>query len=144
MKKGQAANETAIVIGIMLLFLIAFVAIISDKFIVAADDRSKGLADDLADVIDSELSLAATAQDGYSRTFALPASLDGNEYRLLLYNKSSTGSNFTQFVVSINISGAEYSTVRITPENIEGTLSVGDNLVRKQNGMVNVNGPIGS
>lgn len=144
MKKGQAANETAIVIGIMLLFMITFVAVISDKFVVAADNRIRGLADDLADVIDSELSLAATTQDGYSRVFSLPASLDGNDYTLMLYNKSNTASNFTQLVVSISVSGAEYSTVRITPENIVGALSVGDNLVRNQNGMVNVTGPIGS
>ncbi len=142
MKKGQAANETAIVIGVMLLFLISFVAVISDKFVAAADNRIKGLAEDLADVVDSELSIASSAQDGYSRVFSLPASLDGNGYSLLLYNKSNTNSNFTQFVVSINVSGAEYSTVRVTPENIEGTLSAGDNFVRKRNGIVNVTPPL--
>lgn len=130
------------VIGVMVLFLISFVAVISDKFVVAADNRIKSLADDLADVVDSELSIAAAAQDGYSRVFSLPASLNGNGYGLLFYDQSDTLSNFTQFVVSINISGAEYSAVRIAPENIEGVLSVGDNLVRKRNGIVNVTPPL--
>lgn len=142
MKKGQAANETAMVIGVMLLFLISFVAIISDEFVAAADNRIKSLADELADVVDSELSIAAAAQDGYSRVFSLPASLDGNGYGILLYNQSNTRSNFTQFVVNMSISGVEYSTVRITPENIKGVLSVGDNFVRKQNGIVNVTPPL--
>ncbi len=142
MKKGQAANETAAVIGVMLLFLISFIAIISDKFVVAADNRIRNLADDLADVVDSELSLASAAQDGYSRVFSLPASIEGNGYSILFYNQSNTLSNFTQLVVSMNISGVEYSTVRITPENIRGAVSVGDNLVRKRNGLVNVTPPL--
>ncbi len=144
MKKGQTANETAIIIGVMLLFLIAFVAVISDKLVAASENRIRNLADDLADVIDSELSLAASAQDGYSRMFSLPDSLDGKDYGVLFYNQSATGSNFTQLVVTMSISGVEYSTVRVTPENIEGNISIGDNFVRKQNGMVNVTGPIGS
>lgn len=141
-KKGQAANETAIVIGIMLLFMIAFFAVVSDKFVVAADARSKALADDVADVIKSELDLAASAQDGYSRIFSLPASLDGNGYGLLLYNKSNTGANFTQFVVNMSVSGVDYSTVRIVPDNIVGVLSAGENFVRKQAGIVNVTPPL--
>ncbi len=143
MKKGQAANETAMVIGFMVLFFISFFAVISDKFVAAADNRIKSLADDLADVVDSELSIAATTQEGYSRVFTLPASLDGKDYGVLFYNRSNTRSNFTQFVVSMSISGIEYSTARITPENIEGVLSVGDNLVRKRNGMVNLTKPLG-
>ncbi len=143
MKKGQAANETAIVIGIMLLFTIAFFAVISDKFVAAADSRSKALADDVADVIKSELDLAASAQDGYSRMFTLPDSLDGSEYSLLLYNKSNTASNFTQFVVNMSVSGVDYSTVRLVPDNILGVLSVGDNFLRKRNGIVNVTPPLG-
>ncbi len=141
-KRGQAANETAIVIGVMVLFLISFIAVISDKFVVAANNRIKSLADDLADVVDSELSLASAAQDGYSRMFTLPDSLDGNDYGVLFYNRTNTLSNFTQLVVNMSISGADYSTVRITPENIEGVLSVGDNLVRKQGGIVNVTPPL--
>ncbi len=122
----------------MILFTIAFVSVISEKLISATDDRARNLADDLLDVVDSELSLASFSQDGYSRVFTLPASLDGSEYGILFYNKSNTMSNFTQLVLTTAISGVDYSTVRILPENIIGSVSTGDNFVRKHNGMVNI------
>jgi len=138
MKQGQAANETALIIGFMTLFLIAFLAVISDKLVIATDDRTKELAEDLADVIESELILAANAQEGYSRIFTLPFSLDGKPYTLVFYNKTNTNANFTQMTVGIDISGAEYNAFRVLPDNIQGTLSIGDNFVRKHEGIVNV------
>jgi len=138
MKRAQAANETALIIGFMTLFLIAFLAVISDKLVIATDGRTKEMAEDLADVIESELILAANAQEGYSRVFTLPFSLDGKPYTLVFYNKTNTEANFTQMTVGIDITGAEYNAFRVLPANIRGTLSIGDNFVRKHEGIVNV------
>ncbi|MBS3133050.1 hypothetical protein J4470_02890 [Candidatus Woesearchaeota archaeon] len=141
-KKGQAANETALIMGFMTLFLIAFLAVISDKLFIATDDRAKEIAEDLADVIESELVLAANSQDGYSRIFTLPFSLDGKPYRLSFYNASNTEANFTHMEVGINVTGGEYTAFRVLPKNIQGTLGVGDNFARKHEGFVNVSAPL--
>jgi len=142
MRKAQAANETAIIIGFMIFFLIAFLAVVSDKLVVATDDRAKEIIEDLADVVESELSLAANAQDGYSRIFTLPEALDGKTYTILFYNKSTTGANFTQFLITVNVTGGEYNALRVLPDNILGTLSTGDNFVRKHDGIVNLTVPL--
>lgn len=141
MKKAQAANETALIIGFMTLFLIVFMTVISDKLFSATDDRTREIVEDLADVIESELVLAANAQEGYSRTFTLPFSLDGRPYTLQFFNVSDTGADFTQLVVGINVTGGEYTAFRILPSNIRATLAVGDNFVRKHQGIVNVTAP---
>ena len=138
MKNAQAANEAAIIIGFMTLFLIIFLGAISDKLISATDVRTRALADDLADVIESELILAANAEDGYSRTFTLAPLLDGKAYLIEFYNRSNTNANFTQLVITVNVTGGEHSAVKVLPDNIIGTIATGDNLLRKQDGIVNV------
>ncbi|MAG15463.1 hypothetical protein CMO88_00205 [Candidatus Woesearchaeota archaeon] len=147
MKKAQAANEAALIIAFMTLFLIAFLAAISDKLVTATDDRDKEVAEDLADVIESELTMAVNAKNGYSRMFALPFSLDGKSYKLSFHNKSnlktSSGgtdtANFTMAIVMLDISGGEYSTIRLLPENIIGSFRLGDNFIEKQDDFVGVN-----
>ena len=138
MKKAQVANETALIIGFMTLFLIIFMAVISDKLVSATDDRTRETVEDLADVIESELVLAANSEEGYSRTFTLPFSLDGRPYSLRFFNISDTDANFTQLVVGIDVTGGEYTAFRVLPSNIRATLAVGDNFVRKHQGIVNV------
>ena len=138
MRKAQAANETALIVAFMTLFLIVFLAAVSQKLVIATDDRTRGLAEDLADVIESELTLASSAQEGYSRTFQLPFSLDGKQYSILFYDKASTGASFTMVVVRIPLSGGEYTASRVLPDNILGTLSPGNNLVTNAAGSATV------
>jgi hypothetical protein len=142
MRKGQAANEIAIIIGIMILFLIAFMSVLGDQFVSVTDDRTKQLAEDLADVAESELVTASNAQDGYSRMFSLPPYLDGATYAIVLNNASTLGANFSSVLVSINTSNGEYSAMRILPGNVLGAFSEGANMVRKRNGLVNLTAPL--
>ena len=142
MKKGQAANELAMVLGIMILFLVAFLAVLGDRLVVATDDRARGLAEDIAEVIESELVLAANAQDGYSRVFTLPESLDGMPYALVLLNRTNTEANFSEVVLTVNTSSGEYTAIKVLPDNIFGAFSLGSNLVRKRNGLVNLTPPL--
>lgn len=144
MKRAQSALEAAIIIGIMTFFLIVFLLVISDKVAIATDDRTKEIAEDLADVIEAELMLAANAQNGYIRTMSLPFSLDGKPYHMFFYNRSNTEANFTQFTVNVPITGGNYTVLRVMPDYIVGNLRVGDNLVRKAFGFVNITMPIQS
>ena len=147
MKRGQAANEAAMIIGLMTLFLIAFLAVISDRVIVATNDRNKEVAEDLADVIESELVLAANAQEGYSRLFQLPPTLDGIPYTMIFHNKSDLDSaptttdtaDFTMATVVLQMTSGDYNSIRLLPDNIIGSFRIGNNYVRKLNGFVSLN-----
>jgi hypothetical protein len=141
MKKSQAANEVAIVLGFITLFLIVFISVMADRLVIATDDRTKQITEDFADVVESELSLAANAQNGYSRMFTLTASLEGKQYTILFQNQSNTNANFTQFTITVNVTGGEYNALRVLPDNIVGTLSAGDNFVRKKDNIVNITQP---
>lgn len=143
MGKGQAANEIAIIIGIMIMFLIAFMSVLGDQFVSVTDDRTRQVAEDLADVVEFELVTASNAQDGYSRSFTLPPFLDGAPYTIKLYNSSTLGTNFSSVLITINTSNGEYSAMRILPGNIIGGFSEEHNLLRKQGGLVNLTAPLG-
>ena len=141
MKNAQAANEVAIILGFITLFLIVFISVMADRLVVATDDRTKQITEDLADVVESELSLAANAQNGYSRLFTLTATLYGQPYTILFQNQSNTNANFTQFIITVNVTGGQYNALRVLPDNIVGTLSIGDNFVRKHDNIVNIMPP---
>lgn len=140
MKKAQAANETVMIIAFMTLVLILFLAVASDKLSSIQQDRTKALAEDLADVIETELSIAANAQNGYARTFSLPPDIDGESYELILYNTTQTNAKFTQLTVIMQLPGGNHQVTRVLPENIQGALNIGKNSVSKEAGMVNVTG----
>ena len=66
MRKGQSSNEITIIIGIMVVFLIAFLGVLGNNFTSVATDRTKVSADELADSIERVLVQAALSQDGFS------------------------------------------------------------------------------
>lgn len=152
MKRAQAANETAIIIAFMTLFLTVFLAAVSEKLVVATDERTKELAEDLSDVIESELTIASNAQEGYERIFSLPSLLDGKDYTPWFYAKSElkTGldpentdtADYTMATLTIEVGGGNYNTVRLLPENIVGNLEKQDNFVRKRRGIAELNLPV--
>jgi len=142
MKKSQASNEAVIIIGFMVLFLILFMGVLSQRLSSVSDDRIRQLAEDLADVIESELFFAATVEDGYSREFVLPPRLDYIPYILEFNNQVDTGANFTQLILTADLGGKEYNIVRILPSSIRGELDVGRNKVTKTGGSINISSSV--
>ncbi|MBI2663845.1 hypothetical protein HYX10_00700 [Candidatus Woesearchaeota archaeon] len=143
MRNAQSANETAMIIAVMTLFLIAFLSVMSDRFIIVSDGRTRQSAEDLADAVEAELVLAANAQDGYSRIFSTPGAIDGRQYYIVFYNTSSTGADFTQLVIGVNVTGGEYQAVRILPANLKGNINpASDIFISKLDGVVNATPPL--
>jgi hypothetical protein len=141
MKKGQAANEMAAIIGFMTLFVILIMGAVGGKLLTANDNSITQIADDVADVVESELSLAASAEDGYIREFTLPSTISNIPYSITLLNASATKGNFSAFNITLAISTGVYERVKVMPANVVGTLAVGKNRVVKNLGTANVTQP---
>ena len=77
--------------------------------------------------IQSEISLAAYTEDGYSRVFEIP-----NKLEIFDYNISIINNSFVYAESANNLFIARLSTVN-------GTVNKGDNLITKQNGKIRIN-----
>ena len=142
MKKAQAANEAAIVIGLMTMFLIIFIAVMADQLLVAIDGRATEVAGDLSLVINSEFLLANRAEEGYSRTFEIPPNIRGRPYTLVLDEENRVDDkNLSQLVLTIEglSSGNEQQIVKVLPENVSGTIETGTiHCITKSEGKIRV------
>jgi hypothetical protein len=133
-RKSQVAAEAAMIISFMTLAFIIFFFAISDQFISISENKRDGLVTDLGTVIQAEISLAATAADGYYRTLLLPSTLNGMPYNISLFNATALNTNFS--VVVINVSG--YQHVINLPKATGGNISTGQNTIVKARGNITV------
>jgi len=136
MKKGQASNEVAMIIGFMTFFLVLLMGVVSQELSSASDERSRQAVDELADVIEAELLLAYNAENGYERRLTLPIQLEGN-YSVSIFNTTATETNFSELILKSGIAGG-YEIVKILPGGIVGGVEPGPNRIRKMNNVVNV------
>lgn len=125
MKKAQAANEAAVIIGLMTMFLIIFIAVMADQLLVAIDKRAAVVAEDLSETINSEIVIASKSEEGYTRTFEIPPTIRGKDYNITLYNATAT-QLIPQLGLIINLSeGNQHSIVKVLPENVSGVIQKG-------------------
>jgi hypothetical protein len=78
--------EFVVLAAFMLLFFLVVTIGIQNQLLQAHVSRNEELVSELASVINNEAVLAASVEDGYSRSFTLPALLDSSEYYLQLYD----------------------------------------------------------
>lgn len=129
-RKAQSAIEflsiSAGVLFFTMLFIFAIQSNISDKI---SENRDVALRE-VANNVVMEINLASSASDGYSRVFTLPATIvNGVEYNVslqqgLVYATTADGRNSLALPVF----------------NVNGSLVEGNNLIRKSNGVVYLNG----
>jgi len=121
--KGQIAVEFSIMVMLAFVFL-GVVLIISLFYLERAhDQRLQRGVEDVADQAQQELLLAAAVEDGYTRTFTLPDTIDGSSYDL-----SNTATTLT-----IEADDVIYN--RDIP-NVTGSLGKGTNTVRRIDGAI--------
>jgi len=117
------------------LFLIIIVYMVSLIFTVVSLNQERDinyqreylLLKDVGLKIQSEISLAAYTEDGYSRVFEIP-----NKLEIFDYNISIINNSFVYAESANNLFIARLSTVN-------GTVNKGDNLITKQNGKIRIN-----
>lgn len=127
-RRGQLSIEFVIFIAMGLLIMVSFLYIINEKESQLRDKRQLLLLKDLAYKIQSELDTASIVEDGYSRNFTLPISLEGLDYDVII-----TNGYLAVFSEKFDV----YSSVPPIPGNINKSF----NSIRKENGTICLNTP---
>lgn len=137
-KKGQSANEAAVLITFLTFFLIVTLAAISDDIITASDNNYKTLIQDVADVIEQEARIAFSSENGYYHAFTLPAQLNGQPYITSILNSSliSSQANMTIIAVASKRPNVQINVTKVLPREVLGNLVRGQNTVRKEQSRV--------
>ncbi|MBI5881392.1 hypothetical protein HZB90_04640 [archaeon] len=124
--KAQVAFEFVVLVSILFGVLLIFTSFVRDNFKEVQTDTDYFKLKDVAISVKSELNLAVALEDGYQRAFFIPLTIDGLEYNI-------TRDNGYLMFASAN---AEYS-VNVPPYT--GTLQKGNNFIRKEDGVIEVN-----
>lgn len=146
-RRGQSSFEMAMLFTFMLATLIAFMLVIGNRYVAAQQNKMKTSLDNVKETIDIEMRIGATAQNGYVRSFTVPHKVLGLPIAVSFYNATRLGapgspSNFSEVDLKYLNTSDAYETFIILPDNIDGNVSIGENQMRKINGVLYVH-PVG-
>ncbi len=127
----------------MILALTLFLIAIGNQYVTIQESRTRGQLQDVADMLETELSVAATAQGGYYRMFYVPQKAGGLDYYVRFVDAVALGSpgnpaNYTEVDLGLVNSSVKYETYFFLPENVIGTLGKGAVELKKRRGVLNM------
>lgn len=125
MPKAQSAVEFIFLASFMLLVIVGFFAVTSSKTLEAQEEGNKKIAETIADIAFKEIEIAQSVNDGYTRNFTMPPTINGIIYSIQLIDNK-------ELVVKY----VDYEFVKFIPANISGNISKGVNIISKANGIV--------
>ena len=126
--KSQSATEFIVLASFMLLVILGFFAVTSSKILEAKDEGNKKIAEDIADFAYREIDIAKSVNDGYSRIFSMPPSVNGINYTISIIDNKE---------LVVNYLDNEY--VKFLPYNVTGNIAKGNNKISKNNGLISIN-----
>lgn len=139
MKKAQSSVEIVLLIGFIFLVFNIFLLVIAQRMVDVQKQKDRELIEDMSFVIESEITLAAGVEDGYSRVFQIPKTLKGINYSVKLINSSTMKSNYSKLVLKYVNFTKSYETVKTLPKNVDGVIYKGENNIVKKDGIVYLN-----
>ena len=125
MRKAQSAVEFIFLVSFMLLVIVGFFAITSSKTLEAQEEGNKKIAETISDMAFKEIEIAQSVNDGYTRYFTMPPTVNGISYSIWIIDNK-------ELVVKY----ADYEYVKFIPANISGNISIGINRLEKSNGII--------
>ncbi len=125
-KKAQTAIEFVVIFGMVLLFFIAFFAVIQSNIEEKNQEKKRIIAQNIGLGVQDEINLAAGSSEGYYREFYIPKNIIGYEYEI------SIEENF------ILISGDKLAMSFKIPL-ITGSIKKEINIIQKKEGIVYLN-----
>ena len=140
-KKAQSSVEVAAIITFMLLTMIIFLIVITDRLVEQQEKKYAVMLDELGDVIEAELELAGSVEDGYNRGFYVQPVLRGRDYDIEFYNSTTMKTNYSKLVMYY-LDDEQDQHIKILPKKAVGNVIKGDNVVVKSDGVAFVNWPI--
>ena len=127
-KRGQSAIEFMIISGVVIFMFLTYSFFIQSKIADKGFERRDLLTQEVANTIKDEINLALEATDGYSRTFNLANTILNADYNAtidgdLVYVRTLDGKH----------------AIAVPVANVAGQLIIGDNTIRKSNGVIYLN-----
>ena len=140
-KKGQSANEAALIISFLTFFMIITLASVADNLVQATDNNYRSDILDLADVLEQEGLTAFASEEGYFHKFTLPPTINGQPYALSIINSTSLSGvggqgNITLISVASKRQNFPLNITKVLPRDVRGNLVRGTNTVIKSKGIV--------
>ena len=82
--KSQSAIEFIVLASFMLLAILGFFAVTSSKVLQASEEANKKIAQDIAEYAYREIEMAKGVNDGYTRVFSMPQTVNGIAYSITI------------------------------------------------------------
>jgi hypothetical protein len=136
MKKAQTSTEFTILIAVMMVVFIVFFSIISQKMSTIQQQEKRDNVKEFSNLVTNEVSLAKQVRNNYQRQFTLPETIDGDNYNISLM--VSDPVNFARGAELI-IYYDDESYVTFLDGRINGTVTKGVNLLKKENNIIQIN-----
>ncbi len=139
--KGQSSLEALSLIGILTFFLILTAGAVSNQLVKANQNNYISLLNEIADVIQTEATLAQNSENGYFHAFSLPQTVNGQLYGVSIMNSTDLSAlgfqaNATLLIVSSGRADVRTNITRNLPKGVLGNLFIGQVSVKKENGIV--------
>ena len=126
--KSQSAVEFIVLASFMLLAVVGFFAVTSSKVLEAKEEGNRKIAEDIADFAYHEIEIAKSVNDGYTRNFYMPETVNGVDYSINITDNRE---------LIVNYLGHEH--IRFLPSNATGNITKGNNKISKYNGVIFIN-----
>ena len=123
--KSQSAVEFVVLATFMLLVILGFFAIISSRVLEAKEEANIRIAEDITDFALKEIEIAKSLNDGYTRTFIMPITVNGVDYLINMTDNRE---------LLVNYLGYEH--IKFLPSNVTGNISRGLVMITKNNGII--------
>ncbi len=120
--KAQSSIEAALVITFMLFVLTAFMGIMAKKGIDVKKESEINSLDNVAKLLEYEVLEAQKSEDGYSRIFEIPDSVDGIPFTISIINSTALNSSNPEFFELV-INATKYRVNLIQYYTIKGNVS---------------------
>src|SRR3989338_8627807 len=127
--KSQSAMEFIVLASFMLLVILGFFAVTSSRVLEAKEEGNMKIAQDIADFAYREIEIAKSVNDGYTRAFAMPETVNGIDYTISIVDNR-------ELVVKY----LDYEYIGFLPSNVTGNITKGINIIKKEDGLVFING----
>jgi len=120
--------EFIVLASFMLLVILGFFAITSSKILESKEEGNRKIAADIAEFAYREVETAKSVNDGYTRAFSMPQTINGVNYSIKITDNKE-----------LIVEYLGYEHVRFLPSNVTGTIIKGANNITKTNGKVFLN-----
>ncbi|MBW2976516.1 hypothetical protein KY347_03665 [Candidatus Woesearchaeota archaeon] len=127
-KNAQFAIEFIVLLAFMFLVFLGFISVVTLKVTEANENERQQIAEEIAQSVSNEVYLAKSVEDGYSRSFELPALINGNRYSVGIIANRELVVNYT-----------DKEHLVFLPEKVCGDILIPDNEIDKDEEIICVN-----